>query len=277
VNPTFGRFHHVAHLAVNDAADDEVAAAFVRQFAVFLFHGPRGLMPHAHFAVQLFFRKQSGIEPVVQVVAVISDFVGEIGNLGFERRAFGFELVASSGVVVAGFVFGQPLAHLPGEVEAGESRILLFQLLDHAQALAIVLETAEVLHQFVQHDLAFVSERRVAEVVRQRDRLGEVLIQFQRAGDVARNGRDLHGVCEARAQVVAGAVQKDLRLVFQPAKGARMNDPISVALVVRPPVGRVFGIPAPPGIGAELGVRREILAFQLFQFLACARHDSLRC
>ena len=35
---------------------------------------------------------------------------------------------------------------------------------------------------------------------------------------------------QSRPQMVAGAVQKNLRLVFEPAKRARMNDPRAVAL-----------------------------------------------
>src|SRR5205807_9643354 len=40
------------------------------------------------------------------------------------------------------------------------------------------------------------------------------------------------------------------------------------------PVGRLFGIFASAGVGAELGVRREALAFQLLQFFARAGHGS---
>ena len=42
---------------------------------------------------------------------------------------------------------------------------------------AVVLEAAVRRHQAVERALAGMPERRVAEVVRQRDRLGEVLVQ----------------------------------------------------------------------------------------------------
>ena len=76
------------------------------------------------------------------------------------------------------------LAHLPGEVQAGKVGVALLEHVDDAQALRVVLEAAVRLHQAVQHALAGVAERRVAEVVRERDRLGEVLVQAERAASV---------------------------------------------------------------------------------------------
>ena len=94
------------------------------------------------------------------------------------------------------------------------------------------------------------------------------------AGDVARDGGDLDGMRQAGAKVIAGAVEKNLRLVFEPAKGARMDDAVAVALVMGAPGGRRFGMFAAAGVAAELGIGRENLAFDLFQFLAGARHGS---
>ena len=117
-----------------------------------------------------------------------------------------------------------------------------------------------------------MAERGVAEIVRQRNGFGEVLIELQRAGDIARNRRDFHRVRQPRAEVVAGAVEKDLRLVFEPAEGARVNDSIAVPLVLRAPFGRRLPVLAPARVGAELRIRRQALAFQRLQFLSCAGH-----
>ena len=70
----------------------------------------------------------------------------------------------------------------------------------------------------------------MAEVVRQRDRLGQVLVQAERPGDGARDAGDLHRVGHARAVMVARAVEEDLRLVLQPAEGAAVDDAVAVAL-----------------------------------------------
>src|SRR5450432_2187008 len=112
----------------------------------------------------------------------------------------------------------------------------------------------------------------MAEVMRERDGFRQVHVELQRAGDVARDGGDFNRVREARAQMVAGAVEENLRLVFEPAESARMDDAVAVALVMRAPFGRGFRMVAAACVTAELCVRREDLSFNLFQFQSGARH-----
>ena len=64
----------------------------------------------------------------------------------------------------------------------------------------------------------------------------------KRARDRAADRRHFDGVRQARAEMIARAVQKNLRLVFQPAKGARMNDAGAIALKLRPISMTRFGI-----------------------------------
>src|ERR1035441_10842883 len=114
----------------------------------------------------------------------------------------------------------------------------------------------------------------MTEVVREGDGLYQVGVQTERAGNVARDGGDFHRMREARAEVVAGAVEKNLRFVFKPSEGARMNDAVAVTLVLGAPFGRQFGIFAAASVAAELRVGRENLAFDLFEFLSGAGHGS---
>ena len=94
-----------------------------------------------------------------------------------------------------------------------------------------MLEAAVVAHQLVQHPLARVAEGRVAEVVAERQALGQVLVQPQGPRDRAPDLRDLQRVGEARAVVVALVVDEDLRLVLEPPEGRAVDDPVAVALV----------------------------------------------
>ena len=80
-------------------------------------------------------------------------------------------------------VLDQPLQRLPGQVQPVEAGVTALQQGDHAQALGVVVEAAERLHRQPQRFFAGMAERRMAEVVRQRQRLRQVLIQPQRAGD----------------------------------------------------------------------------------------------
>ena len=99
----------------------------------------------------------------------------------------------------------------------------------------------------------------MTEVVRKRDGLDQVAVQSQRTGNVARDGGDFNRMRQAGAQVVAGAVQKDLRLVFEPAEGPGMDDPVAVALVMRAPCRWRFAVLAAARVPAELGLGRQNL------------------
>src|SRR5215471_3005262 len=116
-----GGANYVLHLEIYDAADNEVAAALIRQASVLALDDLVGFAPEAHVAFELGFRKQGGIEPVIEVVTVIGNFVGEIGDLGLEGRGFSCKICAPAGVVVSSVVLDQAFAHFPGEVQSAEA------------------------------------------------------------------------------------------------------------------------------------------------------------
>ena len=93
---------------------------------------------------------------------------------------------------------------------------VVLEHVDDAQALLVVLEPAG--NERLQDALARVSERRVAEIVAERDRLGQLLVQPQHLGDAARDLRHLERVGQPRAVVIALGREEDLRLVLQPAE-----------------------------------------------------------
>jgi len=113
LNEAFAVLHHVTNLVVNNGADGEIAAAFVGQCAVFLFHRARRLRTDADVFRQMLFRQQTGIESVIKVVAVIGDFIRKVGNLCFERRIFCVKTFPPVGMVVGGLVFGESFQNFP--------------------------------------------------------------------------------------------------------------------------------------------------------------------
>ena len=68
------------------------------------------------------------------------------------------------------------------------------------------------------------------EIVRERDGFGQIFIEAQGARNGAADRCNFDGVSQPRAQMVAGAVEENLRLVFQTTKGSRMNDASPIAL-----------------------------------------------
>ena len=93
-----------------------------------------------------------------------------------------------------------------------------------------MLEAAVIAHAFVQRVLPGMTERRMAEIVRERNGFDEIFVHAQIARDRTRDLRDFETVREARAEQIAFVIHEDLRLVFEPAKRGRMHDAIAIAL-----------------------------------------------
>ena len=72
----------------------------------------------------------------------------------------------------------------------------------------------------------------MADVVDEGESFGEIDVEVEGSGDGARDLRDFEGVGEAVAEVVGVAAGEDLRLGFETAKGAGVDDAVAVALKV---------------------------------------------
>jgi hypothetical protein len=75
--------------------------------------------------------------------------------------------------------------------------------------------------------------------------------------------------------MIAGSVEKDLGLVFQPAKRPGMNDPRPITLEFRPISVTLLGISSPARVAGFLGKWREPSAlgrFHLFPRLPTFVH-----
>src|SRR5208282_441060 len=107
----------------------------------------------------------------------------------------------------------------------------LFEFVDDAQRLKVMLESAEIQHAFIERILPGMSERRMTEIVREADRLREHFVEAQRPGDGARDLRDLERMREPGSIEVALVIDEDLGLVNQAAECSAVHDAIAVALI----------------------------------------------
>jgi len=139
---------------------------------------------------------------------------------------------------------------------------VVLQHLHHPQRLLVVAETAAQLAQGgVQRLLAGVPERRVAQIVAQRHRLGQVLVQAQGPGHAAGDARHLQRMREPGAEVVATRRDEHLRLVLQPPERLAVHDPVAVALKRRAQRAVLVGLGQrpPTGVVGAHGERRQRL------------------
>ena len=129
---------------------------------------------------------------------------------------------------------GNPVPHFPGEIQSPNSRAVgpdsHFKQLNDAQALLMVAKTADRRHHITEGRFTGVAERRVAEVVRQPNRFGQIFIQLERARDGARHLCDLERVGETRAVMVAFRRQEHLRFMLEPAECLAMEDTVAIPL-----------------------------------------------
>ncbi len=173
---------------------------------------------------------------VVEVGGVVGDFVDEVDELSLERRALVEEIFGELGMFRGGIVagmFDDSFADFESEIEARKIQVALLKMFDDVERVQIVIEAlAEFAQAQVELLFAGVAEGRMADVVDERERFGEIGVEAESGGDGAGDLRDFEGVSEAVAKMVGEAGGEDLRFRFETAEGARMDDAVAVARVI---------------------------------------------
>src|SRR5262249_39609055 len=123
-----------------------------------------------------------------------------------------------------------PFPALERQVESAKLGVALFELVDYAQRLQVVLEPAIRAHAFVERLLAGMPERSMTEIVCEADSLRQRLVELQSQRRGARDLRYFDRVCDSRAVQVPLVIYEHLGLVDQAAEGVRVNDSVAVAL-----------------------------------------------
>ena len=130
-------------------------------------------------------------------------------------------------------MFDDAFADFEGEIEAGEVEIAVFELLDDAQGVKVVVEAGAVgAHEFAELAFAGVAEGRMADIVDERESLGEFAVEAESGGNGARDLGDFKGMGQAVAEMIGVTCGEDLSLGFEAAKGARVDDAVAVAGVL---------------------------------------------
>ena len=108
--------------------------------------------------------------------------------------------------------------------------IRAFEPRQRPQALRVVVIATGMDHGLFKRLFARMAEGRVADVVTQAQRFGQVLVEPQLARQHAADLRDLETMRQPGAVMVAIGRDEHLRLGTQAAEGDRMNDPVAVSL-----------------------------------------------
>ena len=220
-------------------------------------------------------------QAVLQVVCLLRDLVGPVDDLGLEAssgleaQALG-EVEGERKVARPRRVLEDALAHVVRQVEP-RLVVALLEPVHDPHRLVVVLEAPgfgmALAQQAVEDVLPRVAEGRVPEVVADRHRLRQVLVQAQRPGHAPGDLRDLERVREPCPEVVALVGNEHLGLVLEAAERPGMDDPVPVAGVVRAGIaGRGRHGPARAlGPGALRGEHGEALLLEPLEVLARER------
>ena len=147
---------------------------------------------------------------IVNIVVDIGNAVGKVDNAAFRRTRLAPAGMADNAV-----------AHLARKVQ-------ILEHIHNAQTLLVVPKTERT--NLIERRLSGVTERRVPEIMSERDRFGQILIESKRPRDCPRNLRDLERVRQPSTVVVALRRDKYLRLVAQPPERLRVDNAVAVAL-----------------------------------------------
>ena len=229
---------HILDQDTEEPAQRLMAAAIIVEIGIGRINGNKAAIQNRQLR-QFIAREELGPKPIMQIVMIISDIIGNGGHLRL-GAGMGRELQIN---LLAGrsqrprdrrahraIMFGNPLKRFPTQVQAIEIGVVPLQMGHNADRLRIVIKATERRHQILQGILARMAERRMAQIMGQRHGLGQILIQPQGACDGARHLRHLDGMGQPRTEIIALMFHKNLGLVFEPAKGRGMDDPVAVTL-----------------------------------------------
>lgn len=168
--------------------------------------------------------EKSAEQPIIAVVAHVADLIRSVHELGLERHG------------PAG-VLEETLEDLLLQVQAGERAAMFFKERHDPVRLLVVLEAVYpepcrrvLAHPRMEGVFAAVAEGRMSEIVRERDALGQILIEPQRPREVSADLCDLHRVREAGAEMVSFTRRENLRFALESSECLRVKDPIAIAL-----------------------------------------------
>src|SRR6476646_6549707 len=108
-----------------------------------------------------------------------------------------------------------PFADLEGQVKTVETRVAPLQMVHDAKCVPVVLEAVpEMAHLAIELFFADVSKRRMTEIVRERESLGEFFVEAE--GDSYGTGYlgDFDRVGQAIAKVIGQPSREDLCLTL---------------------------------------------------------------
>ena len=108
--------------------------------------------------------------------------------------------------------------------------------------------------------------------MRKADCFHQVFIGAQGAGNGSTDLGHFQGMGQTGAVLISLIVNEYLGFVFQPAKGGRMDDSVTIPLIDSSVIGFIIRIQPSAGILAPYGKWSQLLIFQCFEVVSTIDH-----
>jgi hypothetical protein len=133
--------------------------------------------------------------------------------------------------VVVARVLDDALPNTQRQVESAMRGVPLLEVLDDSQGVEIVVEATPMPGKTaVQRTLAGMAKRRMADVVNQRKRLGQIFVQVKRGRNGPGDLRNLNRVGQTAAKMVGRPTGKYLGLPREPPEGTGLHNALAIPL-----------------------------------------------
>ena len=180
--------------------------------------------------------EKTGADRILQIVAIVGDTIGNGSQNGFHARTGGGEgrgvcrNVGPARLVVPGFVVTQARPRAIGEIESAKLRERVFKVFDDTNRVCVMVEPAVILHQGSKRLFAGVTERRMSEVMRERNGFRQRGVHTQTVRKAPGNVGHLKRMRHPRTKVVTDSRREDLRLAFEAPEPHAFDDSVTVEI-----------------------------------------------
>ena len=189
----------------------------------------------------------------------IGDFVRKTDNLAFQSRRMG-----------TGSMIQNPISCFPRQIQPLP---VLLQNLYYPDTLTEMGKSVRI--DLIQRALTCMTEGSMSQIMSQRDRLYQILIQPESLCNRSRNLGYFQGMGKTVSVMISLRCQKYLGLIFQPPECLAVQNTIPVSLVNGTDITLLFRTLPSSGMSAVRSIRAQQFQFSLFHAFPDVHKHSL--
>src|SRR6185369_13576662 len=180
-------------------------------------------------------------------MVVVGNFIGKIYELSLYDRDYSRkeQVNLSCRGIIRRRVLDKAFSNLERKIQPVETGISLLKLIHDPQGLAVMFESAVILHQSVKNFFSGMAEWCMPKIMSKSQSLSQLLIQPQTPCHRFTDLSNFQGVGKSGSVVIPFMVDENLRFVLKSSECCRVYDPVPVPFKSRPVVTKIFLVTPP--------------------------------